>query len=54
MGRSGLLLKLELQSNPEMLCVVRHALGQLAEIFGFSSAEGRAVVKASGLYPDVK
>lgn len=29
-----------------MLCVVRHALGQLAEIVGFSSAECRAVVLA--------
>jgi serine/threonine-protein kinase RsbW len=46
MSRSVLLLKLELQSNPEMLCVVRHALGQLAETQGFSSAECRAVVLA--------
>ena len=46
MGRSGLLLKLQLPSNPEMLCVVRHALGQLAETLGFSSAECRAVVLA--------
>jgi len=46
MGQSALLLKLELQSNPEMLCVVRHALGQLAETLGFSSAECRAVVLA--------
>ena len=46
MGRSGLLLKLELQSNPEMLCVVRHALGQLAETLGFSNTECRAVVLA--------
>lgn len=45
MSRSPL-LNLELQSNPEMLCVVRHALGQLAEILGFSSAECRAVVLA--------
>ena len=29
-----------------MLCVVRHALGQLAEVLGFSSAECRAVVLA--------
>jgi len=29
-----------------MLCVVRHALGQLTEILGFSSAECRAVVLA--------
>jgi len=35
-----------LQSNPEMLCVVRHALAQLAETLGFSRAECRAVVLA--------
>ncbi len=46
MRRNQLLLKLELPSNPEMLCVVRHALGQLAEIEGFSSAECRSVVLA--------
>ena len=46
MSRSSPLLNLELQSNPEMLCVVRHALGQLAETLGFSSAECRAVVLA--------
>jgi len=46
MSRSDLLLKMELQSNPEMLCVVRHALGQLAETLGFSSADCRAVVLA--------
>src|SRR5262250_980533 len=40
------LLKLELESNAEMLSVVRHALGQLAEIEGFSSAECRSVVLA--------
>jgi serine/threonine-protein kinase RsbW len=45
-SQSSLLLKLELRSNPEMLCVVRHALGQLAEILGFSSADCRAVVLA--------
>jgi|SRR5215467_4800412 len=46
MGQRGLLLKLELQSNPEMLCVVRHALGQLAETLGFTSAECREIVLA--------
>jgi anti-sigma regulatory factor (Ser/Thr protein kinase) len=46
MNRSRLLLKLELQSNPEMLRVVRHALGQLAETLGFSGPECRAVVLA--------
>ncbi|HVH72277.1 MAG TPA: ATP-binding protein [Candidatus Dormibacteraeota bacterium] len=46
MSRSGLLLKLEFESNPEMLRVVRHALGQLAETLGFSCAECRALVLA--------
>jgi len=46
MSRSVLLLKLELQSNPEMLCVVRHALGQLAETLGFSTTECREIVLA--------
>ena len=46
MSQSRPLLKLELCSNAEMLSVVRHALGQLAEIEGFSSAECRAVVLA--------
>lgn len=46
MSRSNLLLKLELESNPEMLCVVRCALGQLAETLGFSTADCRAVVLA--------
>jgi serine/threonine-protein kinase RsbW len=45
-SRSTFLLKLELRSNPEMLCVVRHALGQLAETVGFSGAECRALVLA--------
>jgi anti-sigma regulatory factor (Ser/Thr protein kinase) len=42
-GRS-LLLKMELRSNPETLCVVRGALSQLAETLGFSESECRAVV----------
>ncbi len=46
MSGSVLLLKLELQSNPEMLCVVRHALGQLAETLGFSGAQCREIVLA--------
>lgn len=46
MKPNGLLLKLELQSNPEMLGVVRHALGQLAATLGFSTAACRAVVLA--------
>ena len=45
-SRDILLMKLELQSNPEMLCVVRGALGQLTEKLGFPAAECRAVVLA--------
>jgi anti-sigma regulatory factor (Ser/Thr protein kinase) len=44
-GRS-LLLRMELRSNPEMLCVVRQALGQLAAAMGFLESECRAVVLA--------
>lgn len=46
MSRSSLLLKIELRSNPEMLSVVRNALGQLAAMQGFSEAECREVVLA--------
>jgi anti-sigma regulatory factor (Ser/Thr protein kinase) len=37
---------MELRSNPEMLCVVRQALGQLASAMGFSEKESHAVVLA--------
>ena len=46
MSRSSLLLKMELRSNPEMLSVVRQALGQLASTLGFSEKESHAVVLA--------
>lgn len=46
MSRSSLLLKMELRSDPEMLSVVRNALGQLAAMMGFSEAECREVVRA--------
>lgn len=46
MSRGSLLLKMELRSNPQILCVVRDALGQLAQTLGFSEAECRAVVLA--------
>jgi len=46
MNRNSLLLKLEFESNPEMLSVVRHALGQLAETLGLPSTGCRAVVLA--------
>ncbi|HET8922441.1 MAG TPA: ATP-binding protein [Candidatus Acidoferrum sp.] len=39
-------LRMELQSDPEMLCVVRAALAQLAEKLGFPDSECRAVVLA--------
>lgn len=46
MNRGSLLLRMELRSNPEMLCVVRNALGQLAQTLGFPEPECRAVVLA--------
>ena len=46
MSRGSLLFKMELRSNPEMLCVVRNALGELATKLGFSETECRAVVLA--------
>lgn len=46
MSRDSLLLRMELRSNPETLCVVRNALGQLAQTLGFPEADCRAVVLA--------
>ena len=46
MSQGNLLLRMELRSNPEMLCVVRNALGELAAKLGFSESECRAVVLA--------
>jgi serine/threonine-protein kinase RsbW len=45
-SQSSLLLRMELRSNPEMLCVVRDALGKLAATLGFSEPDCRAVVRA--------
>jgi len=45
-SRGSLLLRMELRSNPEMLCVVRSALGELATKFGFSEADSRKIVLA--------
>jgi serine/threonine-protein kinase RsbW len=42
----GLLLKLELPSDPNLLCAVRGAVERLTEAFGFSAADGRAVTRA--------
>ncbi len=46
MSQGSLLLRMELRSNPEMLCVVRNALGQLAATLGFSEPDCHAVVLA--------
>jgi len=45
-SQGSLLLRMELRSNPETLCVVRNALGELAQTLGFPEAECRAVVLA--------
>jgi anti-sigma regulatory factor (Ser/Thr protein kinase) len=46
MNRSDRLLAMRFRSNPELLCIVRAALGQMTETLGFSSEAGRAVVLA--------
>ena len=46
LNRTGRLLRLELPSNPEILCVVRSAVMRLAEEIGFSAAECRALTRA--------
>src|SRR5205823_14168770 len=45
-SRGSLLLRMELRSNPEMLCVVRNAVGELTAKLGFSEPDCRAVVRA--------
>jgi len=45
-GEGSLLLRMELQSNPAMLGVVRSAVTQLTESLGFPESECRAVVRA--------
>ena len=42
----GFLLKLELFSDPKLLCVVRGALERLTEVFGFSPPDRRSVTRA--------
>jgi anti-sigma regulatory factor (Ser/Thr protein kinase) len=44
--RSGLLLRLELTSNPEILAVVRSAVGSLAASMGFPESDCRALTRA--------
>src|SRR5262245_41363251 len=41
-----LLLKLELRSDPNMLCVIRGAMERLTETFGFAAAECRSITRA--------
>lgn len=42
----GLLMRLELPSDPGLLCAVRGAVERLTESFGFSAEECRAVTRA--------
>jgi serine/threonine-protein kinase RsbW len=44
--RKDQLLKLELQSNPELLCAVRGAMEKLTERMGFLEPECRSVTRA--------
>jgi anti-sigma regulatory factor (Ser/Thr protein kinase) len=44
--RTDWLLRLELTSDPEVLCEVRSAVMRLTEEFGFSAAECRALTRA--------
>ena len=46
MRRMGWLLRLDLPSDPEMLCVVRDAMMRLTEQLGFPAAECRGVTRA--------
>src|ERR1700716_1185222 len=45
-SNEGFLLKLELNSDPQLLSVVRGALESLTEVFGFSPPERRSVTRA--------
>ena len=46
MNRPGWLLRLELPSNPEILCVVRSAVMRLTEEMGFPAEECRGLTRA--------
>jgi serine/threonine-protein kinase RsbW len=41
-----LLLKVQLRSDPSMLCVVRSAMERLTETFGFAAPESRSITRA--------
>ena len=42
----ALLLKLELRSDPKLLCVVRGAMEPLTEMLGFSAPDCRSIIRA--------
>jgi serine/threonine-protein kinase RsbW len=46
LNRASWLLRLELPSNPEILCVVRSAVMRLTEEIGFPAEECRALTRA--------
>ena len=46
MSRARFMLRMELRSNPEVLCVVRSALSRLAELIGFSDSDSHLVILA--------
>jgi len=45
-AKPEMLLKLELQSNPEALCLVRATVERAAEVMHFQDAEARAIVRS--------
>ena len=46
MSRDRFLLRMELRSNAEVLCVVRSATARLAELLGFSDSDSHLVILA--------
>ena len=44
--KSEMLLKLQLQSNPEALCLVRATVERAAEVMHFQDADARAIVRS--------
>jgi anti-sigma regulatory factor (Ser/Thr protein kinase) len=45
-AKPDMLLKLELQSNPEALCLVRATVERAAEVLQFQDSEARAIVRS--------
>ncbi len=45
-SNDGVLLKLQLHSDPKLLCVVRGALERLTEVLGFSASDCRSITRA--------